>query len=401
MNQNSGEQQRVKEPQELHKKHICEYAGCGASFQRPGRLKIHYRTHTGEKPFKCDRPGCDKSYSRREHLRRHLASHDTKNSPSREAFKCPVEGCGKYLSSLDTYQKHGRSHQRRQYVCSHCGRGFIKRQHLRIHEHEHTGVKPFRCSREGCGREFLLPSQLRAHERHHDKYRCPVDGCGQQLDSWKQLLQHRRQLHPAGREHTCSECDHKFLSKSALRIHKRVHGETRDIFHCPYDDCPRYYYFKRNLSNHVRSSHEGKGFICPVETCKKKLSCKKKLDDHARLHDPSLSPRKPRKKQRERRDKGVKRGPATSAFHHLTGEAEPSDAETAEPPPAVDIDPTEVDRLVEDAERLAWQCDAPSRKQPQLAFLGPPPPPPPIEWVQLVKSSSEAESGDESVLLLL
>ena len=32
-----------------------------------------------------------------------------------------------------------------------------------------------------------------------------------------------------------------------------------------------------------------------------------------------------------RRDKGVKRGPATSAFVHLTGETNPSDAEATEP----------------------------------------------------------------------
>ena len=133
-----------------------------------------------------------------------------------------------------------------------------------------------------------------------------------------------------------------------------------------------------------------------------------------------------------RRDKGVKRGPVSSAFTHLTGEPEPSDVEMADPPPALDIhvslpdigvrsdmrqsglpclakfspnratsrlpQPSEVERVAEDAERLAWQCQTPGRRKARLARLGPAPP---GHWVQLVRSSSETESGDEAAQLQL
>ena len=131
-----------------------------------------------------------------------------------------------------------------------------------------------------------------------------------------------------------------------------------------------------------------------------------------------------------RRDKGVKRGPVSSAFTHLTGEPEPSDAEMTDPPPALDIhvslpdmavcwdirqsglpclaefppnraisrlpQPSEVERVVEETERLAWRCQTPGRRKARLARLDPP-----GQWVQLVRSSSEAESGDEAAQLQL
>ena len=58
--------------------------------------------------------------------------------------------------------------------------------------------------------------------------------------------------------------------------------------------------------------------------------------------------------------------------------------------------PAELQRVVASAERLSWQSEAPSRKRPRLAQLEPPPP---LGWVQVVRSSSEAESGDDSAQL--
>ena len=44
----SKQHESLNESKEHQKKHVCEFAGCGAKFLRPNRLKIHYRTHTGE-----------------------------------------------------------------------------------------------------------------------------------------------------------------------------------------------------------------------------------------------------------------------------------------------------------------------------------------------------------------
>ncbi|XP_029950165.1 zinc finger protein 135-like isoform X2 [Salarias fasciatus] len=75
---------------------VCSY--CGKAFNRPKKVEIHQRVHTGEKPFHCST-------------------------------------CGKTFSEAGNLRKHQRVHTgEKPYRCSLCGRGFAWIRNLKTHQ---------------------------------------------------------------------------------------------------------------------------------------------------------------------------------------------------------------------------------------------------------------------------
>jgi len=110
------------------KKHACEY--CSRCFQNASFLKIHIRSHTGEKPFICTE--CGKQFSQ--------------------------------SSSLNTHEKLKHSGNK-PYKCEVCEKCFPIQNYLTLHFRTHTKEKPYRC--HICDKYYSQKSSLSTHMKKH------------------------------------------------------------------------------------------------------------------------------------------------------------------------------------------------------------------------------------------
>uniref|UniRef100_A0A0A1X018 Zinc finger protein 425 n=2 Tax=Zeugodacus cucurbitae TaxID=28588 RepID=A0A0A1X018_ZEUCU len=144
-----------------------------------------------------------------------------------------------------------------QYECKDCYKTFASRHSLSYHQRSvHSDERPFACTH--CDRRFVLRTQLSSHLRIHTGEAKP-------------------------RIFQCPVCDKRWPTKSVLRTHMRSHVVTQERpFKC--DQCEKAFFTRGHLSSHLLVHSGEKPFSCP--TCGKSYQCVGNLNNHmARQHD--------------------------------------------------------------------------------------------------------------------
>ena len=294
--------------------HHLQCSACAQTFDRAEKLQLHFaRHHVEPAAWTHECPNCGKIYPHPKILQRHI-----RDSHAAAGVECTQPGCAVVFKSENARRNHERrfhsapcddvsmTSPKKEYACDRCELTFTKRNLLKKHTFEHTGVLPYACPE--CSKAFATAQHLKRHQKVHRGYRC--DRCDEVAATWTALRSHKKTAH--AQSLACLECGKTFTRHDNLVSHRRTtHATTaadNDVvkvqrYTCGEEDCGRSYTRPSALRNHCRVAHK-RGARHSCDVCEKTFAHAHTLRKHARVHaepPPAADPSRAR---------AIKRAPA-------------------------------------------------------------------------------------------
>ncbi|EMP27712.1 hypothetical protein UY3_15187 [Chelonia mydas] len=236
-----------REPAGLPGNGLEEPSLCGTDPQELEPLLVHLRSPAAARLFVCAE--CGKSFRSRQHLTLHQRDHTG-------AGACLPQPGESFTLKHGPRPLPGAQAGGKPYKCSECERSFCHKSSLRKHHLAHSGERPYTCAE--CRKSFKQRVSLVLHQRIHSgksegSFICTQ--CGRYFSHHSNLTRHLR-IHTGERPYKCTECEKSFTRNQYLVEHQRMHAGERP-YHCP--ECGKSFRYKRSLYYH-QNIHTGKGF---------------------------------------------------------------------------------------------------------------------------------------------
>ncbi|XP_035456219.1 zinc finger protein 563 [Spodoptera frugiperda] len=184
---------------------------CAYRCQSPAILKIHERTHSGEKPFSCT--FCDYKSGQKNNVAKHILVH-MKEKP----FRCQY--CDYRCAQKNNLVVHERTHTGyKPFACPFCEYRTVQKPNLVKHMYLHTDQKPFSC--DMCSYRCVQKTNLTKHKQRHLN-----EKEGDKIDIKNQSKPYR----PRQKSVKCPHCSYRCVQKSSMEKHLQFkHGSQEDF----------------------------------------------------------------------------------------------------------------------------------------------------------------------------
>ncbi|KAM3958628.1 uncharacterized protein ACR2FA_007273 [Aphomia sociella] len=258
---------------------------CQKSISTSSYMRIHMRTHTGEKPFKCYI--CNRGFITSSKMHRHVLTHseswedetgidvkmeavksedddgtsDEKKPADKKSLikKAKAKFAKKSKKKSEKKAEKNRASQRRPHACQYCHKRFLHLETLQVHKKSHEGEDlVLKCN--FCLEEAADDDALRAHEATHtgpSPYLCTI--CGKSYKRRETMVYHRKH-HKSEKEYICDICSKTFNAPCKLQRHIVSHRVDKFVlrYECPV--CAHMFNTKYHIQMHL-VTHQKEGLI--------------------------------------------------------------------------------------------------------------------------------------------